>query len=743
MRDTNTLLEGLIEASPPAIVALDRDGRVTVWNPAAERIFGWPADEVMGRPLPIVPHDRAEEGDALLAAGLEGKVFHGLETRRVRRDGTTIDVSASRAPIRDAEGRIVGIIAVYSDLTERKRVEAALRHSERRYRELFENALDLAFTTDMAGDITAVNRATERATGYTREELFRMSIVDLAAPEHRDAVRAVISLAHQVGDPEMARTLPWRYELDVLAKDGGRVSVEVGIRLIFDESGRPVGVQGIGRDLTQRRRAEAALRESEERHRELVENAGDIVFTHDPAGNFISVNRAVKRVLGYAPDELMGTSIVNLVAPGDRDRSRETILGAGEEHGSTPFELEVVAKDGTPVVLEVSSRVVLKDGKPVAVEGIARDISEWKRAAAVVQQSERYFRSLIENALDVIAVLDSDLRFLFASPSTERVLGYRPEQLVGRSVMDLLHEDDVQTVADLIDRGRRTPGFTPTVTIRIRHADGGWRVIEGIGENLLNDPAVEGIVVNARDVTDRTMAEQGLHRSLGVLRRSDQERRRLLGHLVSAQEDERSRIAAEIHDDSLQVMTAVGMRVETLARGLEDPAAREEMMRLQETVALSVQRLRKLLFDVRPPALDREGLTAALRLALNQLRMDTSIEWEVRSTLAAEPPGSLRTILYRIALEAINNIRKHARASRVDLELEERDGGVRMAIRDDGAGFLAERLEEDVPGSLGMMTMRERAQLAGGQIHIDTAPGKGTAIVAWIPLTPGGTSVAS
>jgi PAS domain S-box-containing protein len=724
-------------------VALDRSGRVSVWNPAAQRMFGWAADEAMGKPLPILPPGREEDGDALFRGGLRGEVFHGFEARRLRKDGTEIEVSVSRAPIRDERGDIVGVMAVYTDLTERKGTEAALHRSEQRYRELFENALDLAFTTDMAGNITSVNRATERATGYHREELTAMTIVDLAAPEHRDAVRGVIGLAPRITESGVARTLPWRYELDILAKDGRRVSVELGIRLIEDESGRPIGVQGLGRDLTERRRAEAALRESEERYRDLVENAGDIVYTLDLGGVFTSVNRAAERITGYGAEELVGTSILELVAPGDVERARDMILGTGDRDAPALYELEVVAKDGSPIVLEVNSRVVLNEGEPVAIQGIARDISEWKRAATAIEQSERYYRSLIENALDVIAVLDGDLRFRYASPPTQRVLGYRPEELVGRSVLDLLHPEDVQTVMDLIDRGRRTPGFTPTVTIRFRHADGGWRVIEGIGENLLDDPAVGGIVVNARDVTDRTRAEQGLHRSLGVLRRTDEERRRLLAHLVGAQEEERSRIAAEIHDDSLQVMTAVGLRVEMLARRFEDPTARDELARLYETVSLSVERLRKLLFDVRPPALDREGLAAALRLALNQLRMDTGIEWVVRTRLKLEPPGTLRSILYRIALEAINNIRKHAGASRVEVELEEQEGGVRMVIQDDGQGFPAERLEQEVPGHLGLITMRQRAQVAGGRVHIDTAPGRGTAVGVWIPLAPGTASVAS
>lgn len=604
------LLEALIQASPLAIAGLDRDGRVLVWNPAAERIFGWPAADVIGEPLPIIPPDRAGESDALLRAGLDGRVAHGIETRRARRDGTELHVSVSKAPIRDARGRIVGIMAVYLDLTDRKRAEAALQESEERHRELIENAIDIVYTRDLDGTITSINRAAEVITGHSVQELIGKNILDLIAPEERDRVRATIEGSRAGRDPE-------------------------------------------------------------------------------------------------------------------------------------PYEVEIRTKDGAHRVLEINSWLVRRNGRPVAVHGFARDISQWKKVASAIEQSERYFRSLIENTLDVIAVLDEDLRFRFASPSVKRVLGYPPEELMGRNVMELIHPDDAPTVMDLIQLGLKTPGFIPTVTIRLRHADGNWRFIEGIGENLVNDPAVKGIVVNARDVTDRTMAERGLHRSLGVLRRTDQERRRLLAHLVTVQEEERSRIAAEIHDDSLQVVTAAGVRIESLARRTMDPKVKEELTELQEGVAGAVGRLRKLLFDVRPPALDREGLEPALRLALNQLRLDTGIEWQIHGSLAADPPDALRTILYRIAMEALTNVRKHAGASRIELDLEERDGGVRLSVRDDGAGFPPERLEEEVPGHLGLITMRQRAQLAGGRLHVDTGPGKGTAVVAWIPLVPGTVSGAT
>jgi signal transduction histidine kinase len=209
------------------------------------------------------------------------------------------------------------------------------------------------------------------------------------------------------------------------------------------------------------------------------------------------------------------------------------------------------------------------------------------------------------------------------------------------------------------------------------------------------------------------------------------ERRRLLAHIVGAQEEERRRIALDVHDDYLQSLTAVRMQLERLAGGLEEPAKREAAEQLMSDVLATTERMRGLVFNLRPPALDWAGLASAIRIYLDETRDRFGLAYELDNRLDDEPPAEVRLNLYRIAQEAITNVRKHAGAARVHVSLASRDNGVLVTVRDDGRGVQA------APGarSFGLAGMRERAESAGGWWRIESGHGSGTTVEFWLPLS--------
>lgn len=215
------------------------------------------------------------------------------------------------------------------------------------------------------------------------------------------------------------------------------------------------------------------------------------------------------------------------------------------------------------------------------------------------------------------------------------------------------------------------------------------------------------------------------------------EREKLLQRLVNAQEEERKRIASDIHDDSIQIMAAALLRVEALGRKLEDPADRQMLANVEDTVRQALVRLRRLLFQLRPPALEREGLGAAIGAYLAEAAPQDGYNYELENRLTAEPPVEMRVLLYRIAQEALVNIAKHARARHVRAVLEERDEGYLVRITDDGVGFSVQDRARPLPGHLGLSSMRERAEIAGGWWRLETAPGAGTTVEYWIPAIAG------
>jgi signal transduction histidine kinase len=217
-----------------------------------------------------------------------------------------------------------------------------------------------------------------------------------------------------------------------------------------------------------------------------------------------------------------------------------------------------------------------------------------------------------------------------------------------------------------------------------------------------------------------------------VTDRKRTERELLLAHLVRAQEEERLRIASDIHDDTIQAITAAGLRLHLLRRQLTDERQLETLTKLEDTVQLAIGRLRNLMFDLRPPALERDGLAAAVRTYLDQLKTDTGIDGKVEAKLSDEPPLETRANLYRILQESLANVRKHSKAKTVRILLESVAGGYQCTVVDDGIGFEVDQTQAR-PGHLGLTAMRERAEMVRGRLELTSTPGSGTSLRFWVP----------
>ena len=244
---------------------------------------------------------------------------------------------------------------------------------------------------------------------------------------------------------------------------------------------------------------------------------------------------------------------------------------------------------------------------------------------------------------------------------------------------------------------------------------------------------------NARTVDLKKLVERHageideVRRRLEIARQSPDTRRRLLADIVHAQEEERRRLAGDIHDDAVQAMTAVLLRLGLLGARLEKPEQVSLVEELEVSIRDTIGRLRRLIAGLSPPELDRAGLAPAVRSALEQLKLEFQIEYSLENKLLREPGPEARTIAYRIVQEAVANTRKHANASRVDVVFESQEYGLCTSVTDDGVGFDVEAtLAVARPGHLGLKAMRERAELADGWLRIESRPGA-TKITFWIP----------
>lgn len=259
-------------------------------------------------------------------------------------------------------------------------------------------------------------------------------------------------------------------------------------------------------------------------------------------------------------------------------------------------------------------------------------------------------------------------------------------------------------------------------------------IVETVGEVLGSPRALPGPLI--RDEFDREqlrLLNDKLVEKVGELESAHAERRKLVGQLINAHEEERQRIVENLHDDPVQAVVALRMRLEMLVARTADPVLARELDRLREDAAAAAERLRRLLFEIQPLQLETSGVAVALRLSLEQASAETGLAYRLDDRTTRPPTRAVQTLLGRVGREALANVRKHAHASRVDVQLDSDADGFSLMVRDDGNGFDAAQGLRVRPGHLGLPAIREQIEVTGGRLSVTSQSGAGTALHVWLP----------
>ena len=305
LRETGDRLKALVEASPLATISLDLEGNVTSWSQAAERLFGWRAGEVIGQTPPNVAEDRRTEFDQCRRRSLEGNEVLHLETQRLRRDGSVVDVVIYVAPLHDELGRPGGNMTVIADITERKQVEEALRESEERFRTAFDEAAVGMAITGLDGNFRRVNRALCDIIGYSADQLLQMRFHDIT---HLDDREDNVAALHEFVEGD-ARVL--KLEKRYLHSNGDEVWVLLNIALVRDAAGTPLYYVTEIQDITDWKRAVQALRESEERFRLMADSAPALAWMSEADGRPAFYNRGWLDFTGRTLEEELAAAVAS------------------------------------------------------------------------------------------------------------------------------------------------------------------------------------------------------------------------------------------------------------------------------------------------------------------------------------------------------------------------------------------------------------------------------------------------
>ena len=481
---------------------VDKNCRYLFMNDGHLLRFGIPLDKMKGRSY----KEFHSKEDAREFTEIVKRIFETGQAiqheHRSGRDGRYFLRTLS--PVKDPDGITTAVTVVSKDITERKRVEEALRQSEEKLRAVFEAAAEGITVTDLEGNILEANEEVLRQMGYKREEYIGRRGFEFLSP--KDQTRAAEDTIRRLTEGYIGTR-----EYTLLKKDGTEFIGEVNASFIRDASGNPVAMVSITRDITERKKAEETLRQSEEKYRTIFESTKEGVVISVPGGRILSANPAAAAILGYdSPQDLVGMRGPELYAnPGQRKAVQAALLSKGYIED---MELTLRKKDGTPVQV-LGSSIIHRDqqGKMVRVESIWMDISERKRAEKERLELEARYTTVVEQAIDGIAIIQDGV-VKFANKAVMDLMGYTPEETIGKLPLDLIVTEEQEKVEQRL--AERTAGhqFSDLLTLQIRHKDGTFRHLESSG-TIIQYEGHPALLVFTRDVTKRQKAEEALKQS--------------------------------------------------------------------------------------------------------------------------------------------------------------------------------------------------------------------------------------
>jgi PAS domain S-box-containing protein len=614
-----------------------------------------------------------------------------------------------------------------------------------RYIAFVESSQDAIIEKDLEGIVTSWNPGAENIFGYPASEMIGHSISRLIPPDrHGEAIRILA----QIHRGESVRHL----ETVRVRKDGTPLHVSLTISPIKDPAGRIVGAANLARDITERKRAEAALRESEARFRSVLDSAQDCIYRLNlQTKRYEYVSPSVIRILGFSPDEIRSQDAetrLAMIHPADlpalraaQKRLEET--GAAEvEHRQRTKSNEYRWYSAHMVLIRDSA------GEPLYRDGTVRDINEQKRAETALRESEARFRTICDTSPLGVVLTDLNLNTIYANEAQHRICSLSAEQQAGQNWQAALHPDDRERVIrEWQEIGRTGQPFR--TERRYRHADGKivWACLTAAP--IRDNVAVHGYVGIVEDITERKRAEEqvrALNQELEsrVIERTSElrvavdaletqiaERRRLEREILEISEREKARVGQDLHDGLCQTLTGIALMAKLLQRNIEDEklpsaAVSAKAETITNLLKDATNEARCLALGMYPVNIEEYGLA----LALEKLAADTVERFQIRCKFKSAAPVMLAdkqaaAHVYRITQEAVSNAIRHGKAELVLITLAIVGEQITLKIEDNGLGKL-ERLK---PIGMGLKTMNYRARAIGGSLEIRQRARGGLAVI--------------
>jgi len=709
----------LIEGNTDINAILARDGILKYISPSIEQLLGYKVEDLIGRNIFnfIHPQDASRVVDALGTEVPAEALGPMLIVRLFHKNGSMVTVESLGKEMYNNPA-INGAVINLRNITERKKMEDALRDSEEKFARAFQLTPMPMVISDPDGMFVEVNQAFVTLMGYSREEVIGRPryVTQLGVkPEQGNQSLKILKDQGSLRD----------YEMDVRTRSG-----EVRHGRFFSETLRindiPL-VLTLMNDVTERKEMEYNLRTSEEKYRRLITTLPIGVIVHE-GGQIRIVNQAAVDIIGArSPEELYGSPIMDLIHPDSREVVRSRIQATQGEGEKVDYIYEKILRvDGGVIDADVIAMQINLDGKPSRLI-LFSDVTKRKQAENALKKSEENFRNLSENTAEGIVIVAPDGSHLYANRKACQMFQIRPDEVLHTSLKDFADPASFpQLKTRLQDRlaGRDAPANYETVIVR---KDGTRFQADITATRTTWQDQVCDLVI-FRDITDRKQAQE-------AIRLQNQRIQEVSRQLVEAQEREKRMLASELHDDLGQSLTSLKLMLE-LANSTRPPSKNQKIMGdAQELVSELMVKVRNLSLDLRPAMLDDFGLFPALRWLFERFHDQTGISihciYPLDSVQRFNQP--VETAAFRIIQEALTNIARHAgvREAKVKIAIGQK---LSIEIADKGSGFNYAGRSNKWANSSGISGMQERARLLGGRVDIHSNIGEGTLVVAELPL---------
>lgn len=715
VEEKTAIAANVLERISDGFYSLDPDWNITYMNKPAAVMMGCDPNEMIGHNL------WKEFPDAV---NLD--IYHGYLDAFRKQEYKQVEFyypPFDRWFMVDIYPSPTGLSTFFRDVTDKRIAEEELKRSNERFEMICRTTNDAVWEWDFETKILWANE--------THQQLYGLTLADPVPLEKEwqerihpdDRERLILKQAEALASDTNIFITEYRFRTE----ENGYRNIYDRCYIVRNKSGKATRILGSMMDITDLKNAEVRLKRREVQLAASIENTPNVaVQWYNSRGEVTYWNHASELLYGWLSSEAMGKKLDELILSSEKTSQFQSVLNHVSETGSTvgPSEYPFRRKDGSMgYCMATIFSIPSVEGDPYFV-CMDVDITESKRYAEALQQSEEKYRLIIEQAIDAISLYDANGRILDVNTGAVNLLGYSKEELMHMSLSEVLTKEEIAERPvryDILEEGKSTVRYR-----KMKRKDG--RVIDTeVRSQQLPDGRFLSVI---RDLTERISAEKQLAASYEAIRQ-------LTGHIQDIREEERTSMAREIHDELGQQLTVLKMDVSWLKKKLmtADEPVKQKLHDLISMLDQTVKTVRRISSELRPSILDDLGLVAAMEWQLGEFgkRSDIATHFIYPETELVELPETVKTALFRVLQESLTNVARHAAATEVTVMLMTTPEKLTLSIADNGVGFDKNKIADKK--TLGILGMHERIAMIGGGYEIKSQPSEGTEVIVELMLT--------